>query len=521
MLIGFQDFVASSHHASRFDVCVAGGGVAGITLALELARSKLRVLLLEGGDIEFTQESQDLYAGENVGRDYFDLDAGRLRFLGGSSNHWAGFCVPLDDFDFEAHSDIKASGWPITKADLSPWLAPAADILEISSHFRPDQLIEETDDSLRLFETHMSPPVRFRDKYADNLRSDDHICAVLNASVTDIEIETASGTIKRFELVHTNEPDQKADVAADCYVLALGGIENARVLLNANKQVECGIGNDHDLVGRYFMDHIMTDLGFALLSAPLPDLFRGVTMDGRFSNTVSFAATKDFQRSANILNCELRVQGLERREKHYKGPLKPRLKQMICSSDMALSLIRYVDADFKQEKCWLAHRIDERPTDNFDAVVMARSEQAPNYNSRVMLSDERDRLGMRRVAVDWQLLDIDKATLKESVLELGRYFAETDIGRIRVVDWLLDEGQVLAGMSEGERAAHGGHHIGTTRMAATPSQGVVDQHCKVFGTQNLYVAGSSVFPTGGHAPPTLTIVQLALRLADHLAASAS
>ncbi|MGI9417871.1 MAG: GMC oxidoreductase [Geminicoccaceae bacterium] len=516
MLIGFQDFVASSDHGSQFDVCIAGGGVAGITLALELARSDKRVLLLEGGDIDFTDESQELYAGENVGRDYFDVDVGRLRFLGGSSNHWAGFCVPFDDFDFEARSDIEAFGWPISKADLSPWLDQASGILELDGQFLPDQPLAEVGNNLRRFETKMSTPVRFGEKYAEQLRANPNIVTVLNASVIDIRIDTVSGAIETFEVVHTNDPDQKADVTADRFVLALGGIENARALLNANKQMESGIGNDRDLVGRYFMDHIMTDLGFALLSAPFSTLFSAMS-DERFGDAVSFAPTREFLRESNILNCELRVRAIERREATASSPFKSRLKQMICSSEVALNLISYVDTDFKQDRCWLAHRIKGLPAESFDAVIMARSEQAPNYDSRVSLADERDRLGLRRIDLNWQLLDVDKATLAKSVMELGRYFAKTDIGRIRVADWLLDDGREVAGVPEGERAAHGGHHIGTTRMAASPSQGVVDENCKVFGTSNLYVAGSSAFPTGGHAPPTLTIVQLTLRLADHLA----
>lgn len=521
MLIQFPDFIASDIDEFPFDVCIAGGGVAGITIALELARSDIRVLLLEGGDVDWTQESQELYVGDNVGREYFDLDAGRLRFLGGSSNHWAGFCVPLDDFDFEHRSDIDAFGWPITKEDLSPWLETAIEILELDGRFRPDVAVAGNNDKLRHFHTQLSTPVRFGEKYGEKLKADPNICVVLNASVTDIDIDTASGVIKRLQVVYTNDPEQKLDVTAERFVLALGGVENARLLLNANKQLERGIGNDHALVGRYFMDHIMTDVGFALLRAPLTDMFDDEITDNRFGRAVSFAPTRDFLRSAGILNCELRVQPLERRERQYSGALKSRLKRMICANPTALSLIQYIDSDFKQDRCWLSHRVESIPTNSFDAAIMARSEQAPNRNSRVMLTEERDRLGMRRVALDWQLLDVDGATLKHCIMELGRHFVEQDIGRIRVADWLLDDDHAVAGLAEGERGAHGGHHIGTTRMAASPREGVVDDQCKVFGTQNLYIAGSSTFPTGGHAPPTTTVVQLALRLADHLRTSIS
>ncbi len=520
MLVGFQDFLASGESTSRFDICIAGGGVAGITIARELARQNKRVLLLEGGDLDFTDESQDLYSGEIVNREYYSLDICRLRYLGGTSNHWSGFCAPLDDFDFETRPDVEAFGWPIEKADLNPWLKPAADIIEIESDFPEDILIEQADNNLRQIATHFSPPVRFGEKYLAELKDDPNIWTVLNASVNDIKIDTASGTIQHFDIVYTNDPDQKFEAVADHFVLALGGIENARVLLNADGQITKGIGNDNDLVGRYFMEHIELDAGFALLNAPMSELFESPILHEMVGEAVSFSITRDFARSAGILNLEMRLEAFGTSKVDTSRTLKSRIKRMLCSSDVAVDLLSYVDERFKHEKCRHAHRVAEKPADEFDGVIRLRSEQAPNFNSRVLLTDDRDRLGMRKVALDWQLLDVDKATIRKAVLELGRYFANAEVGRLRMADWILDEERDVPSMAEGERGA-GFHHMGTTRMAATPARGVVDRNCKVFGTNNLYVGGSSVFPTGGQAPPTLTITQLALRLADHLAVRGS
>ena len=121
--------------AQGYALCIAGGGVAGITLARALAGRGRRVLLLEAGGLAFSAESQEVYGGESLGRSYFALEETRLRFLGGSSNHWAGWCRPLDAWDFERREDMPLSGWPIGKGDLDPFLAPAAEILEISPDF--------------------------------------------------------------------------------------------------------------------------------------------------------------------------------------------------------------------------------------------------------------------------------------------------------------------------------------------------------------------------------------------------
>ncbi|MGH6916635.1 MAG: GMC family oxidoreductase, partial [Geminicoccaceae bacterium] len=148
-------------------------------------------------------------------------------------------------------------------------------------------------------------------------------------------------------------------------------------------------------------------------------------------------------------------------------------------------------------------------------TLRAVAEQVPNANSRLRLSNDKDGFGLRRVALDWRLSPLDKTTIRVVGLELGRYFALTNIGRIRLADWVLSNDDVVPSVEDGGYGT-GFHHMGTTRMGHSPEDGVVDRNCAVFGVPNLYVAGSSVFRTVGYANPTLTIVQLTLRLADHL-----
>jgi choline dehydrogenase-like flavoprotein len=149
--------------------------------------------------------------------------------------------------------------------------------------------------------------------------------------------------------------------------------------------------------------------------------------------------------------------------------------------------------------------------------VVARAEQAPNPASRVMLSEERDAFGLPRIALDWQLLDVDKRSLKVTMEALDRELRRLSLGRVEPSAW-LDEPETpwVADPLVSNHPVGGYHHMGTTRMATSPRRGVVDADCRVHGLGNLYVAGSSVFPTGGWANPTLTILALALRLGDHL-----
>jgi choline dehydrogenase-like flavoprotein len=142
------------------------------------------------------------------------------------------------------------------------------------------------------------------------------------------------------------------------------------------------------------------------------------------------------------------------------------------------------------------------------------SEQSPDPASRIKLGQDLDRFGKRRVAVNWQLNALDKYTLKQSALQAGRIMAVNDLGRVRLPEWLLDSGLAFPGLSKDEVAGY--HHMGTTRMADSPERGVVDKNHQVFGIDNLYMGGSSVFTTSGHTNPTFTVVQLSLRLADHL-----
>ena len=490
--------------SGSYDVCIAGAGVAGIVVALVLAEAGRRVLMLEAGGLFPTNESQDLYAGDIIGHEYFDLDTARLRFLGGTSGHWAGWCRPLDPHDFERREFIPESGWPIDVADLEPHLAQARSILELDEFARTVAL-PGSDGSLNEAFFSFSGrgnPVRFAEKYEDTLRESPSIDVVLNANVVDAIRDGETGRLTHLVFLGYADDAQPTDAAADFFVFAMGGIENARAFLNA------GLGDEQNLIGRYFMEHPVFNAAYYLLGRN----------DGGFGAERRFISpTPALMQREGMANCSARIEpasespGLQVRAKEQ-------LRKAICASDTVTGLVRRFRHSFN---CGT-----RRPTSRPDlpagraGLIEIVTEQIPNPDSRVLLSDKTDRFGLRQTVLDWRLTEADKRNIRICATEVGKYFAVQDLGRVRVFDWVLQEDTSFPSRDDGEEVA-GFHHMGTTRMGFSAADGVVDRDCRMFGVDNLYVAGSSVFRTSGYANPTLTIVQLALRLGTHLSGRAA
>jgi choline dehydrogenase-like flavoprotein len=161
---------------------------------------------------------------------------------------------------------------------------------------------------------------------------------------------------------------------------------------------------------------------------------------------------------------------------------------------------------------WMMKRLT-----GLDLALVIRAEQAPNPDSRVLLTGDKDALGMPRVALDWRLSAIDVDSVAGLIAALDRESRRLDLGEVEPASWLAESGKRW--VSDELVSAHpigGFHHMGTTRMSADPRRGVTDGWGRVHGLPNLHIAGSSLFPTGGWANPTLTILALTLRTADRI-----
>lgn len=484
-----------------FDVCIIGSGPAGISAARKLASRGHDVLLMEGGGLDLTYESQELYEGDVVGLDYYDTDFTRLRYFGGTSNHWGGRSRPLEAYDFEARAYHPLSGWPITIADIDPYIAETDQILDLPpAATLPDSPVEGAQADLKTIRFRISPPTRFNEKYLQDLKASEQIRLVLNANMVDLRVNEAGTAVTEAIFKSYAPEDGGFAVRARLFCLCLGGLENPRALLNANSQVSTGIGNRYDLVGRYFAEHPTYHVGEVLF-------------ENRVLPTTGYAPTSAMMNRNEILNFNLLLatNGMD-----FMTEAK---RSVACSSDFMQSLAeRVLGRPFNCSIGGLQEYFAQRGEEDYRIGELGTIiEQTLNPDSRVLLTDKTDRFGLRRLALDWQISPLDYRTLRGSVTAVGQYLAQQGLGRVQMAEWLREEDPTAPtlGSPRSEVALH--HHMCTTRMSADPRQGVVDADCRVHGVDNLYIGGSSVFATCGHANPTYAIVQLALRLGDHLA----
>jgi choline dehydrogenase-like flavoprotein len=515
--------------AIECDLCVVGAGAAGITIARALADTGIRLCLVESGGLEFEEQVQALYKGKNVGLPYFDLDICRLRMFGGTTNHWEGRCRPFDAIDFQVREWVPHSGWPITLADLEPFYRRAQEICQLGPYeyrsedwlLEGETLVPFAPERIESLVWQYSPPTRFGEVYRAELERAENLDVLLHASVVEIE---ASEALSRVQALHLSTLEGKRlAVRARSYALACGGLENPRLLLASNRQARDGLGNGHGVVGRYFMEHPHIVAARALVADPAFLAFYDykLRLTPRRSHSVlgCMHLSEQAQRSEGLLNYDASVTVDNIGDSGYAA--LRRIWNSVErgeSPDDLVADLKTALFDIDDTFAGLLGRFGVR-----DYQVQAGSfrlwsylEQAPNPESRVFLDDEQDALGMPRIGLDWRLTELDKRSLLRTHEILAEELGRTGIGRLQLEAWLQD-----AGGGWSDDLSGGYHPMGTTRMADDPARGVVDRDCRVHGIANLYVAGSSVFPTGGSANPTLTIVALALRLAEHLRAELS
>jgi choline dehydrogenase-like flavoprotein len=497
------------------DIAIIGAGAAGIALACELAGSGRETWLIESGDFDFDAATQALYAGKNIGTPYAPLDTVRLRYFGGSTNHWGGHCRPLDPIDFERRDWVPHSGWPIERKDLDPFYARAQDYCQLGPYRYDaatwpgvkDKVLPFAPDKLGTRVWQISPPTRFGEVYRDRLVKAPDVRVLMHANVMEIVANADAGAVMAVRLGTLQ--GRTATLRPRTLIVACGGIENARLLLASTGVEKTGIGNRNDLVGRFFMEHPHALAAYAVRKA---DLERFALYYGELKQadgTVLHAKpglAESLQRERRLLSgCVDLGYGYDRSEGY------------LALRDLGKNLSSGRFERFGRDVLDVLGDLDDAAggvyrTASHEAVLWlaSNSEQVPDPESRVTLGDDKDSLGMRRVKLDWRVSEVEKRNVRAVCTIVGEELARLGLGRLRLDPWLLSDDPRWHDI-EGRF-----HHMGTTRMSDDAKQGVVDRDGRVHGYGNLYIAGSSIFPTSGYANPTLTIVALAIRLADHL-----
>jgi choline dehydrogenase-like flavoprotein len=510
------------------DLCVVGSGAAGIALALELASTRLSLIIVESGGFEPDPATQSLAEGEVIGLPTFPLNVSRLRMFGGTTGHWGGFCRPFDPLDFEERPWVPHSGWPIGISDVRPHYDRAQELCQVGPpDYDPAQWDLKDTPPLPLGGgkvgttlIQFSPPTRFGVRYRDTIVKAPNIHLVLNSNVIRIELSANGLEVNRVAAATLS--GNKFFVKARAYVLAAGGIENPRILLASNQIVPQGVGNDNDLVGRYFADHINLDTA-AIFALSDKYSFALYQREQRQTTRTPLRA-KGSNVSVMGLLCLTEAAQRSERALNYSAELPT-----TYFSDLFLHQERYSHpsqsdsggesqiARMRETLTTLYENLDDAISAALHGAsvrhgyyqLMTVQEQAPNPASRVLLSERRDKLGVPMARLDWRLTDLDRHTLRVATRLIAQSMGAAGVARLRVSMDLESSAWPLYMESSW-------HHCGTTRMHSNPRQGVVNENCRVHGMANLYVAGSSVFTTNSSANPTLTIVALALRLGQHL-----
>lgn len=458
----FVDF--SGIDFDNYDVIIAGSGPAGASLALQLEKNNKSVLLFETGLIDYDSDVQDLfnaikgrghYAGRHWGTHW-------IRAFGGTSAVWAGWCLPLTQRNMKS--------WPLTRNDLEPYYVAATEFLHIDPVILNFQAPFMTGFDYRPFSVRQ--PIRVSVDYAEAFESSNSIHVVLGVSITNLLANEGRTRVTGFTAVPLSNDARQVNLRpAQHLVLAAGGMGNAQILLNSQSGSDVAIGNENDQVGRFLMEH---PHNYNCGRTVMPATFRLPARPAKFGEHMD----------------------------------------AIVPSDALFEQMGEIDVSFSMNE------VDINTDDNIESYVAnqlmggdatafnitARAEMSPDSNNRVELTSGKDPAGLSLLKTTCVVSADTMLTVDNYLRIMGQNLADSGQGRLRI------DNDALYFRIEG-----GGHTMGTTRMGENARSSVVDGNCRVHGYDNLYVAGSSVFTTGGFANPTLTIVALATRLGDHLA----
>jgi choline dehydrogenase-like flavoprotein len=511
---GASDYGALPHA----DVCIVGSGPAGSALADRLALRGRRVLVVESGAPAQSPWADELNIGEDPYGVGFTFETGRRRAVGGGAALWWGQCVRLEDIDFVTRTWVPHSGWPIGAADLADYYAAAEDWYGVAGKPTAADLDRKLGHSpafsrSRDFSKLATVFSRRKDQTSRLVERCRHSTNVhLLHSATVIGIAVDGNQVAGLTVRSPGAPAR--NVAARAYVLAAGGVENARLLLVADRaQGGHSALDPYGLVGRYLQEHPSY---FAARVIDFPDIRLQREFGLRYQHrhrfwpklSLSPKAQKTYAVTGATVALVTRFgadSGVDAL-KNLVGQLRAgRIStRMIPLVGRVLRDGALVLPQLQARMRGFAPSSVSRGT----SLVQVQFEQVPDSANRVQLAAKCDSYGVPLPLVELKVSEQLQRTLRTVTMRLDTELRERRLGR-------LDFN--LSGLVQpDEQWAMASHHAGTTRMSVSPTMGVVDPNCRLHDIANLYVAGSSVFPTSGWANPTLTIVSMAFRLGDEL-----
>ena len=456
----------------RFKVIIVGSGIAGISIATRLEKYGIESLVIEAGDYEFDDDSNKYLKVKSIGDHKGDFTNNRVRQFGGSSLIWGGNCNPMSENNF--------LNWPISKATLDEYLEDAKKFLKLKNDF----FSEKINQNFNIYNLQWSK-LKIDESYLDIIKKSKFIHLSLNTTFLDIKKKG-----RKIVSISCKKNEKKIDLVSNFLVLATGGIENSRLLLWL-RQNHKNFFDDSLPIGKYYMHHPFFTLGNGILNyKKLIKYYKNIKIKNytlaTCESSLFFECNNSFLNKYNILNSGIYIKFSEKNSKNF-------FDQLRC---VAPKYIKKIYDDINSR-------------DVYQISLQALQEQMPLETNHISLGKNLDPNGIPLAKLYWKRNDLEMKSIRLIMESLGDFFIKEDFGRIALEEYIFDEDLDFSFTS-------GNHQMGGTRIGFEKKNSVVDKNLRVHGIENLFIAGSSVFSSSGHCHPTLTVVQLSLRLGDKL-----
>lgn len=492
-------------------VCVIGGGIAGLVLAMRLAQSGISVHLLEAGGLSPEERSQQLFLADMKSDVHLGATAGRHRTFGGSSTRWGGQLLPFTADVFSPPPGTPSLPWPIQESTLEPYYAEIQKMVGVDA-------LPFTADLLPALDRSEPPPsaditVRFSKWIPFKRRNLAHTFGAEALVHPLVTIFTHANALELVGAGHdaveslrvVNYTGCEFRFAATHFVVCAGTIESSRLLLCSPD-----VPNPHDQTGRYFHDHvsyhaakIVSPAREQILELFGPSYVDGTTHTAKLEASPSLRSCESLQGvMAHIVILEPEDSGVAAIRDLLRSLQRRELKQAISTN--LIPVIRGIE---DVARLWYCSHFKKRRAVTKLATLMLNIdvEQAPHPDNRITLSaTETDAIGLPRTVLDWRVRAPELDTAVRFVPFLRKYLSAAGLESL---EWEREAPAMVDTY----------HMMGGLRMGVDPASSVVDADLKVHGLSNLHVASCAVFPSGSSSNPTFTLMAMTLRLADRLA----